>query len=94
MLEVTEEGLFDPDGTALTTLDALRHMGIRIAIDDYGAGYSSLSRMDPCPRGRPRRPERAGSQLRGSLIVSAVQGSYGCMVLLAQDARTGSGACG
>ncbi len=41
-LEVTESALIDnPDQSA--TLKGLKALGIRLAIDDFGAGYSSLS---------------------------------------------------
>lgn len=43
VLEVTESALMvDPD-RAQTTLRALKEMGVRLAIDDYGTGYSSLA---------------------------------------------------
>ena len=41
-LEVTESALIDnPDQSA--TLKGLKRLGVRLAIDDFGAGYSSLS---------------------------------------------------
>ncbi|APA90146.2 EAL domain-containing protein (plasmid) [Paraburkholderia sprentiae WSM5005] len=40
-LEITEGGLVAPG--ALPTLRALHDLGVSIAIDDFGAGYSSLS---------------------------------------------------
>ena len=48
-LELTEmavmTSLFDLD----PVLEQLRHIGIRISIDDFGAGYSSLSRLKNLP---------------------------------------------
>jgi diguanylate cyclase (GGDEF)-like protein len=42
-LEVTEGLLLDPSSQTLAKLDALAVSGIKIAIDDFGMGYSSLA---------------------------------------------------
>ena len=42
-LEITESAMLSDTATTLAALDALRAMGIRIAMDDFGAGYSSLA---------------------------------------------------
>ncbi len=42
-LEITESALMDDPQHAGRTLDALKMLGIGLAIDDYGTGYSSLS---------------------------------------------------
>lgn len=42
-LEVTESLLMGDDGSVHTQLEALKEMGISIAMDDFGTGYSSLS---------------------------------------------------
>jgi diguanylate cyclase (GGDEF)-like protein len=42
-LEVTEGLLLDPTADSLAKLDALSSQGIRIAVDDFGMGYSSLA---------------------------------------------------
>lgn len=48
-LEITEGALMrDPRG-ARTTLEQLRDLGVRVVIDDYGAGYSSLSYLKHLP---------------------------------------------
>jgi diguanylate cyclase (GGDEF)-like protein len=48
-LEVTESALFaDPD-TALLRLSALRAIGVRLAIDDFGIGFSSLWHLRQVP---------------------------------------------
>ncbi len=48
-VEVVEDTLMvDPD-RALQTLAALRSIGVRIAIDDYGTGYSSLAYLHRLP---------------------------------------------
>jgi len=42
-IEITEDSLMnDPDGAG-AILAALREQGIRVAVDDYGTGYSSLA---------------------------------------------------
>ncbi|MEU4165030.1 EAL domain-containing protein [Actinoplanes sp. NPDC026670] len=48
-LEVTESVLMTDADTALSLLSTLRSMGIRIAVDDYGTGYSSLTYLQMLP---------------------------------------------
>ena len=48
-LEMTESSLIPNIGTALEVLDALRALGISIAMDDFGTGYSSLSYLHTFP---------------------------------------------
>jgi diguanylate cyclase (GGDEF)-like protein len=42
-VEITESLLLDANPTVLAMLDALRQLGVRVALDDFGSGYSSLS---------------------------------------------------
>jgi EAL domain-containing protein (putative c-di-GMP-specific phosphodiesterase class I) len=42
VLELTESGLVEDVGLAKRILREVRALGIRVAIDDFGAGYSSL----------------------------------------------------
>jgi diguanylate cyclase (GGDEF)-like protein len=42
-LEVTEGLLLDPTPEALRKMDALTDAGVRLAVDDFGMGYSSLA---------------------------------------------------
>jgi diguanylate cyclase len=42
-LEITESGLMEEPDQVQKVLDRLSAMGLQLAIDDYGAGYSSLS---------------------------------------------------
>jgi diguanylate cyclase (GGDEF)-like protein/PAS domain S-box-containing protein len=44
-LEITEGALADADAEIEETLRALRVLGVRLSIDDFGAGYSSLGRL-------------------------------------------------
>lgn len=48
-LEITEEGLTSTPATILENLVRLRLMGCGLAMDDFGAGYSSLDRLCTFP---------------------------------------------
>jgi diguanylate cyclase (GGDEF)-like protein len=48
-LEITESVPLQDDLATLSTLHALRALGIRIALDDFGTGYSSLSYLRSFP---------------------------------------------
>ncbi|MBW4653812.1 MAG: EAL domain-containing response regulator [Kaiparowitsia implicata GSE-PSE-MK54-09C] len=48
-LELTETGFLTAPATTLENLVRLRLMGVGIAMDDFGAGYSSLSRLAELP---------------------------------------------
>jgi diguanylate cyclase (GGDEF)-like protein len=48
-LEITENVLVTDPQTALSTLQALRELGVQIAIDDFGTGYSSLGYLEQLP---------------------------------------------
>ena len=44
-VEVLESSLIENDEMALATLQRLRAAGVRVAVDDFGAGYASLVRL-------------------------------------------------
>lgn len=48
-IELTETALMQSDDTLTANIDALRRLGIKIALDDFGIGYSSLSRLQQLP---------------------------------------------
>jgi diguanylate cyclase (GGDEF)-like protein len=48
-LEVTEPLIMRSPDAVAAKLGGLRRLGVRTAIDDFGAGYSSLSRLRTCP---------------------------------------------
>jgi diguanylate cyclase (GGDEF)-like protein len=48
-LEITESGFMEDPAHAQKVLDRLSGMGLRLAIDDYGVGYSSLSYIMKLP---------------------------------------------
>ncbi len=48
-LELTETALLEDIPGALVIMNALKQMGVALALDDFGAGYSSLSHLRHCP---------------------------------------------
>jgi EAL domain-containing protein (putative c-di-GMP-specific phosphodiesterase class I) len=48
VVEVTEGSIADSRGV-VATLEGLRRLGVRVAVDDFGAGYSSLARLRDLP---------------------------------------------
>ncbi|MEK5447722.1 EAL domain-containing protein [Paenibacillus sp. FSL R7-0331] len=48
-LEITESAAADGDDNILEVLHALKELGVSISIDDFGSGYSSLSRLKTMP---------------------------------------------
>jgi predicted signal transduction protein with EAL and GGDEF domain len=48
-LEITETALVRDFKRALTTLRAIKRLGVSIAMDDFGTGYSSLSNLRAFP---------------------------------------------
>ena len=48
-LEVTEQIVVEDEVTAIATLHDLARRGIRVALDDYGTGFSSLQRLKRLP---------------------------------------------
>ena len=49
VLEITEGVLIDDPEMAKTRLEDLRALGVSLALDDFGAGYSSLSYLQQLP---------------------------------------------
>ncbi|MBP0030474.1 EAL domain-containing protein [Roseofilum sp. Guam] len=48
-LEVTESAFLENEGMPTKFLQEIHHQGIKICIDDFGIGYSSLSRLHSFP---------------------------------------------
>ncbi|MFZ0160710.1 MAG: EAL domain-containing protein, partial [Kineosporiaceae bacterium] len=49
VLEITESVLVSKGPVTLAALNALRERGVRIAVDDFGVGYSSLAYLQELP---------------------------------------------
>jgi diguanylate cyclase (GGDEF)-like protein/PAS domain S-box-containing protein len=75
-LEVTESVLMDGIENAVSTLSALRAMGVTLSIDDFGTGYSSLSYLRTLPIDALKIDrsfiERMSQDSEGSEIVKAI----------------------
>ncbi|GAA1034894.1 hypothetical protein GCM10009557_40930 [Virgisporangium ochraceum] len=48
-LEITESVILSPDQLTVDRLEALRDLGIQLAVDDFGTGYSALSYLRRLP---------------------------------------------
>lgn len=49
ILEITERGMIEAESKARFQIDRLHTLGVRVAIDDFGAGYSSLRSVIALP---------------------------------------------
>jgi EAL domain-containing protein (putative c-di-GMP-specific phosphodiesterase class I) len=49
VMEVTENALMSNLNTAVEVLEEIRRLGVRISIDDFGSGYSSLAYLRKLP---------------------------------------------
>ncbi|HEX7279175.1 MAG TPA: EAL domain-containing protein [Solirubrobacterales bacterium] len=48
-LEITESVLVDESATAISSLEKLNEIGVRLVLDDFGTGYSSLAYLNRFP---------------------------------------------
>jgi EAL domain-containing protein (putative c-di-GMP-specific phosphodiesterase class I) len=49
MIELTEDSLVQGDASSLASIERLRKLGVELAIDDFGKGYSSLTYLKQIP---------------------------------------------
>lgn len=49
MLEITEGVLMNERSAAIETMNAIRELGVGLSLDDFGTGFSSLSRLAQLP---------------------------------------------
>ena len=77
-LEITESVMLDAGGAASAMLTTLRELGVRVALDDFGVGYSSMGYLRSFPFDRIKIDQsfvRCSSEdLVGRAIVRAVVG--------------------
>jgi|GEM_PF-1811324 len=74
-VEITESMLMSDFDNSLATLQALSRMGIRIAIDDFGSGFSSLSHLKLFPLHRLKIDRSFVRDLGDALQSRAIAGS-------------------
>jgi predicted signal transduction protein with EAL and GGDEF domain len=72
-VEVTETALLSDYALARSSLSRLRRMGVRIVLDDFGAGYSSISYL--------REMHFDALKLDGSLMTAATETASGLALL-------------
>ena len=77
-LEFTERVVIDEPDRASTLIAALRELGVQVAIDDFGAVYSSLSYLHRLPIAKIKLDrgfvENLETDMRARAIVDAVLG--------------------
>jgi len=73
-LEITEGALLDDTDNVLSTLTALRDLGVKISMDDFGTGYSSLAYLQKFPFNKIKidRSFVAGDNADSKAILRAV----------------------
>jgi EAL domain-containing protein (putative c-di-GMP-specific phosphodiesterase class I) len=75
-LELTERLLLEDDRNVLSTLGALRELGVRLVVDDFGTGLSSLGSLHRFPVDGVKIDrsfiERLGSGDRDEALVRAI----------------------
>jgi diguanylate cyclase (GGDEF)-like protein len=76
MLEITEGVLIDNPEEMLKRIEDLRRLGVRIALDDFGSGYSSLGYLQRFPFDKLKVDRSFASTLgrspNGGVIIQAI----------------------
>lgn len=65
-VEITESCLVEPVGVATRVLSQLQQMGVRIGLDDFGTGFSSLSQIRSLPIDTIKLDKSFVNELRSS----------------------------
>src|SRR5207244_7477413 len=78
-LEVTENILLEDDQGALETFNRIQDLGVRIAFDDFGTGYASLTYLKKFPLDRLKIDQSFVRELREISDDAAI---VGCTVSL------------
>lgn len=93
-LELTESALVHDEARALSVVRALKRLGVSVAVDDFGTGQSSLSRLKQFPVDTVKIDREFVTDLEGNLasrlIVGAVVGlAHGLgMMVVAEGIET------
>ncbi|MFN3468313.1 MAG: EAL domain-containing protein [Novosphingobium sp.] len=96
MLEVTERALIGDPKRAEAHLQALRSKGFRLALDDFGAGWSSLSQVNRLPfdaikidqdLSRALASDPGARTLVGTIIALSWQLGIECIIEGVEDAE-------
>jgi EAL domain-containing protein (putative c-di-GMP-specific phosphodiesterase class I) len=77
-VEITESVLLEKTTKNVTTLSRLRELGVRVSLDDFGTGFSSLSYLRSYPFDKIKVDRSFVSDLskddRSRMIISAITG--------------------
>ena len=82
VIEVTETALVPSASRGAEVLSALRALGVRISLDDFGTGHSTLARLRALPVDEIKIDRSFVRELPGSSVDTAIVKS---VVTLAQD---------
>jgi EAL domain-containing protein (putative c-di-GMP-specific phosphodiesterase class I) len=74
-LEVTENILLEDDEASLETFNRVQDLGVRIAFDDFGTGYASLTYLKKFPLDRLKIDKSFVSEIRVNSDDAAIVGS-------------------
>jgi diguanylate cyclase (GGDEF)-like protein/PAS domain S-box-containing protein len=77
-LEITERVIINDQSHALAILRGMKELGVRIAMDDFGIGYSSLSHLQAFPFDKIKIDQsfvtKIGRKMKSSAIIRAIIG--------------------
>lgn len=90
-LEITETALLSTEGKNVKLLEAIRQLGVRVSIDDFGVGYSSLAYLRSFRFDKIKIDKRFIQGLRDNQSDTAIVRS---IILLGQNIGVGTTAEG